>query len=411
MSKPETRFLTEIPSLNQREVQQLAAFQARPYLVLSIYLNADGRAREPGVVRSQAHALLHQARMELESRWDRLAHAVREAARADLERCRAFVDSFLPHGACRGLAVFSCAGRHWWQHFSVPRPVPDRILWDFDPLVLPAVRLLEDYPQTGVVLLDWKEGRYFGSRLGEVEELRVVRDEVPGRVRVGSWYGLADKRIERHIEDHVRRHVQHVAAEARRIFEAWPITWLLVGGNAELFEDFRHCLVYTLRQRWAKELKLPAHASLEEVREAVLAAEQELEHQRETALLQQLYDEWRAGAYGVVGVAETLRALAAGEVQTLISDASLQRPGFRCETCGSLSEAGDRCPLCGATSLRACADLVDEAIEDTLAQGGQAEVVGDQEEFRRDGGLGALLRFRLRPATGTSERAMREGAR
>jgi hypothetical protein len=99
-------------------------------------------------VWSRSHSLLHEAREELTRHWAALEHAVREAALDDLERCRAFPDAYLPHGACRGLAFFFRAGRDWWQEFLLPRSVPDRCVWGSDPLVLPTLRLLQ-HPSHG----------------------------------------------------------------------------------------------------------------------------------------------------------------------------------------------------------------------------------------------------------------------
>jgi peptide subunit release factor 1 (eRF1) len=411
VSKTRERPSPSIPELEMRDVKSLADFQASPYLVLSLYVNADTRTQELNVLRSRAHALLHEARAELERRWSELTHAVREAARDDLERSRAFVDEFRPRGACRGLALFACGGREWWQHFPLPRPVPDRFAWDADPLILPVLRIVEDYPRTGVILLDRETARFFGSRLGEVEELRRVRDDVPGRVREGGLQGLMERRIERHIEYHVHEHLKHAAAEARAIFERWPVARILVGGNRELFEDFRHCLVWQIRNLWAREMEIEADAPIEQVREVVLAAEEAAEREQDAALLRRLYDEWRSNGYGVVGIPETLRALYVGDVETLAVVADLQRPGFRCERCGALSEGGDECPICRSRDRRPCSDLVDEAIEDALAQGGEVEVVGEHSEFRRDGGMGALLRFRPPGARRLDEEAVGAGSR
>src|SRR5438270_8896175 len=114
--------------LDTQEVAGLLAFRGDPYLVLSLYIDVDARYQELSAVRSRSHSLLHQAREELVHRGEALAHGVREAALDDLERCRAFLDGYIPRGACRGLALFSCAGRDWWQDYGLPRPVPDRWL-------------------------------------------------------------------------------------------------------------------------------------------------------------------------------------------------------------------------------------------------------------------------------------------
>src|SRR5207249_9347136 len=55
---------------------------------------------------------------------------------------RAFLDDYLPRGPYRGLALFSCTGRDWWQDYGLPRPAPDRWMWGSTPLVLPTLRLL-----------------------------------------------------------------------------------------------------------------------------------------------------------------------------------------------------------------------------------------------------------------------------
>jgi hypothetical protein len=267
--------------LTSQEVASLFAFRGDPYLVLSLYIDVDARYQELSAVRSRSHALVHHAREALLHRGEALEHAVREAALDDLERCRAFLDAYLPRGACRGLALFSCAGQDWWQDYGLPRPVPDRWMWDSEPLVQPTLRLLE--------------------------------------------------------------------ADARR------------GAPAS---------------------------------ERTFAAYEQRERARAAGLVRQLYDAARSGGAGVVGVPETLRALYLDEVQALLIDADLRLAGCRCASCGALSAGGERCPICGLTDLRACPDVGDEAIGDALARGGQAELLEDPGELRRDGGMGAVLRFK-----------------
>jgi peptide chain release factor subunit 1 len=386
--KPEKR------PLNMETQSTLSELRAAPYLVLSLYLDADGRTQEVKAIRSRAHSLLHRAHEELERRWHELEHDVRESARKDLEECRTIVDELLPRGACRGLALFSCSGRGFLESYVLPRPVQDRTVWDTDPLILPTLRLLENYPRTGIILVDHEKARFFASRLGEVAELLDVDDEVPGKVKEAGLLGLQERQIERHVEWHVHEHIKHVAEVAKEVFRSWPMTWLLVGGNPEMFEDLRQCLDYRMRDRWAKDLDIETDAPFEKVQKTVLAAVEELDQKRENELMQQLYDAWRSRGLGVVGLDETLRALYYDEVGTLVIDSELRMQGRRCGACGMLTRADDRCPSCGSEALGACADLADEAAEDTLARGGQVEIVGRHDEFRIDGGVGALLRFK-----------------
>jgi len=384
-------------SLVDRDVQSLVQLQTAPYLLLSLYV-ATQPQEEWNTFRSRGHSLLHEARIALEEQWPRLPHEVREAAREDLKRCREFLDAFIPRGGCMGLAIFSCAGRNWWRHYPLPRSVTSRFEWNYDPLILPAVRLVDDYPRTGIVLISGTEGRIFGSRLGEIEELHAVRDEWPRRLRGRGWCGLMERRVERFVGEHVRRHLKHVAANMREIFRQWPVSQILVGGDSKLFEDFRHCLPNELRALWVRDLDLPADAPFEQLRDAVLNVEWELRQAYERKLLDTLYDEWRADGYAVVGVEGTLRLLYFGEVETLVLDADVQRKGYRCGYCGGLWTAPGQCVFCGHTMSEEVLDLEDELVEETLVHAGRVEVVSKHEPFAQDGGVGAFLRFRLKPS-------------
>lgn len=391
---------SSIPPLHRREVTRLARFEAGPYQVLSLYLGTHWQAPEPGVFRSRGQALLHQAELEMEQHWGEWEQEVREAARSDLQQCRAFVRTFTPGSDCRGVAVFACAGRDWWQHFPLPRSVPDRYRWNAHPLALPTLRLLEAYPRTGVLLVDRHQARFFASRLGEVEVLSRSREPDPGDGLADGRHGPVERSLERGIEDPVRRHLKHVVAEARELFREWPADWLLIGGSPELFEDLRHCLPLSLRERWTKELELTVNAPPARIRDAVLAAEQGLKEAREELLLQELVEEWRSEGYGVVGVSETLRALHRDEVDRLVVDADLHLAGFRWDQCAALAITADCCPSCRSASLSPCDDLVTEAIEETFVRGGQVAIVtgaatsSQRIDFRHHGRLGALLHFR-----------------
>jgi len=99
----------------------------------------------------------------------------------------------------------------------------------------------------------------------------------------------------------------------------------------------------------------------------------------------------RGTGWAVESVEPTLRALARGQVRTLIVDADAEVPGYRCSGSGRLTEvpSGGR----GEGETLPIADLLDDAIEDALRQRARVAVVrGD--EARRFDRLGGILRFR-----------------
>lgn len=91
----------------------------------------------------------------------------------------------------------------------------------------------------------------------------------------------------------------------------------------------------------------------------------------------------------------TLHALYYGEIDTLVLDAELMRKGYRCSYCGGLGTHTGPCDFCGHPMAEEVLDLEDELTEETLVHGGRVEVVARRTSFQKDGGVGALLRFRV----------------
>lgn len=99
----------------------------------------------------------------------------------------------------------------------------------------------------------------------------------------------------------------------------------------------------------------------------------------------------RGTGWSVEPVEPALRALARGQVRTLIVDGDAAVPGFRCSGSGRLTELPSSGR--GEGETLAIADLLDDAIEDALRQRARIAVVrGD--EARRFDRLAAILRFR-----------------
>ncbi|MBI1723923.1 MAG: peptide chain release factor 1, partial [Gemmatimonadetes bacterium] len=91
------------------------------------------------------------------------------------------------------------------------------------------------------------------------------------------------------------------------------------------------------------------------------------------------------------GVESTLRALARGQVSTLLVDHDAEVPGFRCAGSGRLTE--DAASARGEGEPLPVADLLDDAIEDALRQRARVAVVRGAPTRRFDR-LAAILRFR-----------------
>jgi peptide subunit release factor 1 (eRF1) len=135
----------------------------------------------------------------------------------------------------------------------------------------------------------------------------------------------------------------------------------------------------------------PKEAKPAVVYEATLAARAEFEREAERVIAHGLGDALGEG-WAVDGIDETLRALARGQVRTLLVDADEQRSGFRSAKTGRLSARESE--LRGDGDVYPVLDLIDDTIEEALRQRVEVEVLYDDSARGSIKGLAGLLRFR-----------------
>jgi peptide chain release factor subunit 1 len=353
--------------------------------ITSVYLTVDGR-RFPRKTDYELRLdeLLRNARTQAQG-------LEREAIRS-VERDAAAVSEFVreefDRGDTRGLAMFSSNGAGLWEVVEISRPVRDRVVVAPQPDLVPLEALVETYRPTGVVLVDFEKARLFVVDMGRIDEVTDLWDEVPGRHDQGGW---AQMRMQRHVDDHRARHLKHVADALFSLWRRTPFEHLALAGPPEAQRELEASLHDYLRQRVTARLPLPMAASRAEVLERVVELEEDVERERERAVVDRVAQAAAAGDRGVTGLDESLRALSDGRVSELVVSFDLSSPGGVCGSCGRLATNDGACPTCGQP-MDAVPDVVDAAVATALRTGSQVEVVLDAG-LQDLGGIGALLRF------------------
>ncbi|GIW41361.1 MAG: peptide chain release factor 1 [Candidatus Binatia bacterium] len=377
------------------DIEKLLQFDSPDVPISSFYLDVDGRRVTPREYETAAKDLI-KARREETERSD-LPHAAKASLKEDFRKLEEFVVQGFARDDTRGLAVFSCSAKDFWQVYRLPRPVKNAYVIGHQPYVRPLTLLLDEYHRFGFCLVSREKARIFEFYLGEVLEHTEAFEEVPGKVKVAGWYGLEERRIERHIEDHVRRHLKATAEWLFREFRRRKFDYVILGGKSDLLPEFERFLHRYVRDRIVARLEMDVDAPVDEVRRRLLEEERRFEERQERVLVAELEEQASKKAYGIAGLEGTLQALAAGAVRILLVDDGFTAPGRRCPACGFLS-AGDeaQCPIC-REGLVAVSDIVNEAIEEAYRQGGEVEHVLGNPTLERLGHIGALLRFPLTP--------------
>ena len=392
--------------IRARDLEELLELEGKGGPVVSLYLNVT----PPRPFKSELHSLIHEKR-------ERLAEAgvdkdLRRRVDAVLDRIRAHVDGLRAPEGTRLLALFATPDG-FWQEYRLPVALPSRLYVEPDPYIRPLTALLDEFDRYCVLVADARKARLFTMYLGEIEEhLGFFESDTPswisegdGRaargpaVGVGAWAGWREPVIQRHIQDHVHRHLKRVTEKTFQAFKRLRFDRLIVGApegrEGKIFPLLERHLHSYLRARLAGvfpgEPDMPEH----ELKRRALAVARAHERAEEERLISRLLEESRhREGLGVLGLARVLPALMLGQVHTLVVDHAFRAPGRVCPRDHYLALAEERCPLCGGALVRV-EDFIDEVVEEAIAQGAEVEhVFSDHPEFSAHG-IGALLRFRV----------------
>ncbi len=378
--------------ITMEQVEELLQFKADPFLMTSLYLNVNQKRFSKKDYEIQLKDLIKVRRQELKNM--DLDAETRNSLEKDFQKILDYVTLEFDGKGSRCLVVFSSTRKNFWQVYRLPQPVKSRLIVSNEPYVRPLTALLDEYKRYCTVVVSRDKARIFEVYLGEITEHTDILSQVPGKVRIAGWYGLEERRIERHIEDKIHRHLKQVADATLGFFKEKKFDWLIIGGKKEILAAFERHLHTYLLDRLVGRIDLEPDTSLHEA----LAKTQEIAHrverEEEQKLVQRLMDEANSNGLGVFGLEDTLKAIWQGQVNILILKEDLTVPGYICPKCGYMSVEESECPV-DQIKMNATPDVLEEAVESAILQNCQIEHVAESQQLDNVGGIGAILRFKL----------------
>jgi peptide chain release factor subunit 1 len=387
-------------SIDYLKLEQLSEQRSNEHPMVSLYLNVT----PPRDYTSDLNSLLHQARLRVQS-----SDQYTEQQQEELERVFRSLEKHIrqrgrPESGTKLIAIFANAAGTW-EEFSLPVGLASQISVEPDPAIRPLSILLNEFNRYCVLVADTRKARIFSLFLGEFEDHPGIfmENEVPDRVKVnlsmtsGSGGdirgGLGDQRIQRHIDDHVHRHLRDVAERTFRFFQKKGFNRLIIGGHKDkILPRLKNQLHSYLLERLAGEFYADIDDKDEELRDKALQTAQTFEREQEKELLERLQNEHDSGGKAVLGVEPTLEALLFGQVHTLILDSRFEKPGYACPHDHYLSTYVQQCPVCGH-NMAEVPDLGDEMTEEAVNQNAEMEHIFQDIAPLSEHGVAALLRF------------------
>jgi len=368
--------------LTEADVRELAGFKGEEAPVTSVYLDVDG-AR---LVRRQD--LVHE--LDLLLREVRRRHGDNGSVGADLRRIEELVRVGIDRSHVRGLAVFSCSAHDFWRVVELPVAVRSQAVVNHSPAIRQLESIIDEYERFGVLLVDKQRARMFVYELGELIESSELFEELPRQEDDGR--SIRKDGVRDHVAAMAHTHLRHAADVAFRVFQGNGFDRLIVGAPDEIANEIESLLHPYLQERLAARCHVRIDASAEEIRQAALEVEAEVERRSEAEVVARLRDAVGSGNRGVAGLDDTLRAIVERRVDTLLVSSGFSHQGWRCGSCGWIGRVGRGCPVCSG-DMHEVPDVVEEAVEEALGQSCTVEVCVGNADLDVLGQIGALLRY------------------
>ena len=369
--------------ITQQEVKRVASLQNEEG-ILSVYVKIDPRLMyDPG-----------QPAAKFKGALKRFERAASERQRAVAEREKPAVPAFLenstPHG--RGLAIFSCQPAGIWEVAPLDVLVPSYVTVDDATDTATLAQVVDEYPRFVAALVQRDHAAIFVAEQRASEPLTRIDSDVPGQHDQGGW---AQARWQRHIEFHFEEHLKKVIDALQHLYYERPYARLAIGAVQDVGAELWKMLPDPISRRVIGVFPVDfKHETQEEMLERAYALVQEDERRCERELVDRAVDAAAAGGLGAVGIEETMRAVLAGRIQTLIVAEGVTKEGSACLECDYFgADISAVCPRCAAEGE--VTDVVERMVEKAYLTGASVETVfGEARDWLLSrGGVAAILRY------------------
>lgn len=376
--------------LRPAELKRLAQLRSEHGVIISLYLNVDGRKySHKQDYEAELKILIKQALKQwLEN--GQLSKEWQTALKEDLNAVYEYVTGEFQRQGYKGLVIFMSGPDKIWQVYPLAVAVPTRLIISREAYTKILSTVLDEHKRFCTVVVDRKKARYFTVYLGQIEEHQgvFVNEWVPDKVKEGEWAGLKQSRIARHIEDHILHHLKDCAGFTFNFFQAHHFDYLIIGGHKELTTKFKTLLHPYLKARLAGVFVSEPDSSLTDILAKSLQVEEEIEKAEEKKVLSKLTE---AKGLTVVGLKDTVAALNKGQVSSLVIKDSFYPEGWFCLKDYFLSVKDEVCPVCGRR-LEYTEDLSEAMVQTAIERHAKVETIMHLDFPQQ---VGALLRFAL----------------
>ena len=379
-------------------LERLSGFEPTGFPFISLYLNAqadeNGRTDHDAFLRKEfaGRAKTYPA-----------ASAERESFDRDAQRITTYLAQDREPSA-NGIAIFACAAADdFFEAAQLGAPIENNRLYVYDqPHLYPLARLMDQYPRYAVLVASTNQARIFVFGRGKTLDSKEVQGVKTNRTKVGGW---SQMRYQRHLANYHLHHAKEVVDILEQAVRQDGAQHIILAGDEVIMPILREQLPHHLTEMVVDIIKLDIETPEHEILQTTIESLREHDAQTDEEKVARLFDEYRSGGLGVVGVPNTLAALVGGQVEELLINAKVTEIEYSVARVERVLEAYDTEVSASDLDTSETRVVADELIRRAQSSSARVTFIEDPALLAEVGGVGALLRY---PMTVTySENAQR----
>ena len=389
-------------------IEKLGSMEPDGKPFLSIYINAEpgqnGRDTYPIWLKTQLSDEEHKYK-------DGEAELARFTALA--ERINGFIENEADASA-NGIAIFASMGEgDYFEAVQLDVPFPESKFHSSDrPHIFELARAVHENPSYAVLWADKNKADIyvFGgetrirSDVDVDSKVESIENEETRASQAGGW---SQQRFARRRENFHLQHAKEVVAELEEVMKKHNVEYFVIAGDEEtILPVIKPELSKPMEEKLIGSVSASDYESAEELQEKTLEVVTTEMATLQMKEVERVNDATKAAAkMGTMGVEDTLRALANGQVEELVIASNIDTIDYSKKKIKKILKeyepGDDTAPTDAAANLSDAAEIADQLIMRAINTAAKIVFIKDDSLLEDAGGVGSILRFNMNAQAGT----------
>ncbi|MFQ5676233.1 MAG: hypothetical protein ACE5G1_10080 [bacterium] len=294
-----------------------------------------------------------------------------------------------------GAALFcrSQPDNDFFLALQFPLPLENRFVVDSGPHIFTLVQFLDNSHHYVVMISDSEKAKIFEIQFGGIKDIQRIEKSEDEKSFRGEW---AQMHYQNWKKDQTKKFIKQKIKILADLMQRNGVEYLILAGDDIMLAQIKRELPKWLQERVVDFTRLDVRTDEHQILRQTLETFTDFEQAEDIDTLVSLRRELLTDGLGVMGTKCTVEALNSGKIdQLIVATEYAAPPGWRCESCDLLGvgSTDESCQYCGESILKEV-NLKEEIARRTLLSGASVETIVHNVWFMRQGGVGALLRYK-----------------